>query len=156
MRQTTKILFICHGNICRSVMAQCVFQKMVNDRGAADRFFIDSAATSREELGNPVYPPAGRKLQQAGVPVLPHRARQITAADYDGYDLLIGMDAANLAGMRRIFSGDPAGKCTLLLDYTDRPGAISDPWYSGDFDAAFEDVRRGCEGLFRTLKPDEY
>lgn len=149
----TSILFICHGNICRSVMAQCVFQKMVNERGISGRFLIDSAATSREELGNPVYPPARRKLQEENIPVIPHRARQITAADYAKYDLFIGMDAANMANMRRIFSGDPDGKCRMLLDYTDRPGAISDPWYSGDFDAAYDDVLRGCEGLFRALAP---
>ena len=147
-----KILFICHGNICRSAMAQCVFQNMVNQAGLSDRFFIDSAAAHRDELGSSIYPPARRKLEREGVPVLPHRARLMTPADYDRYDLLIGMDQANLADMRRVFSGDPSGKCVLLLDFAGRSDPISDPWYTGDFDETYRDVLEGCQALFDSLK----
>ena len=149
--EMTKILFICHGNICRSTMAQCIFQELVNRRGWKERFRIDSAATSREELGNTIYPPAERKLKEQNVPILPHRARQITAADYAAFDYLIGMDSANLANMRRAFSGDPQGKCSLLLDYTSGGGTISDPWYTDDFDTAYAQIRAGCEALLAQL-----
>lgn len=147
-----KILFICHGNICRSAMAQCVFQNMVNRAGLSDRFFIDSAAAHRDELGSPIYPPARRKLEREGVPVLSHRARLMTPADYDHFDLLIGMDQANLTDMRRVFSGDPSGKCALLLDFAGRSAPISDPWYTGDFDETYRDVLEGCQALFDRLK----
>ncbi len=146
-----KVLFVCHGNICRSTMAECVFTLLAAERGAAEAFAVDSAATSTEELGNPIYPPAARKLREKGVPILPHRARQMTAADYDRYDLLIGMDEANRRNMTRIARGDPAGKIRLLLDFTDRPGEVSDPWYTRDFEAAWRDIRRGCEGLLDAL-----
>lgn len=143
----TKILFICHGNICRSVMAQCVMQALVEQRGAAGRFFIDSAATSAEELGNPIYPPARRELQRHGIPVLPHRARRVTAADYDRFDRLIVMDANNERNLRRILPSDPGGKVRRLL-----PGReVADPWYTGDFEATWNDVLAGCEALLREL-----
>lgn len=140
------ILFICHGNICRSTMAQCVFTHLAAQRGCADRFFIDSAAVSREELGNPIYPPARRCLQAHGVPVLAHRARQITPDDYDRFDRLIAMDGSNLRTMLRVFSGDPAGKCSLLLSRD-----VADPWYTGDFEATWRDVLTGCTQLLDTL-----
>ena len=143
----TKILFICHGNICRSVMAQCVMQALVEQRGAAGRFFIDSAATSAEELGNPIYPPARRELQRHGIPVLPHRARRVTAADYDRFDRLIVMDANNERNLRRILPSDPGGKVRRLLP--DRE--VADPWYTGDFEATWNDVLAGCEALLREL-----
>lgn len=143
----TKILFICHGNICRSAMAQCVMQALVEQRGAAGRFFIDSAATSAEELGNPIYPPARRELQRHGIPVLPHRARRVTAADYDRFDRLIVMDANNERNLRRILPSDPGGKVRRLL-----PGReVADPWYTGDFEATWNDVLAGCEALLREL-----
>ena len=143
----TKILFVCHGNICRSVMAQCVMQALVDARGAAGRFFIDSAATSAEELGSPIYPPARRELQRHSIPVLPHRARRVTAADYDRFDRLIVMDANNERNLRRILPSDPGGKVRRLL-----PGReVADPWYTGDFEATWNDVLAGCEALLREL-----
>lgn len=117
----TKILFICHGNICRSPMAEFVMKELVKKAGLSPQFYIDSAATSREEIGNPVYPPARRKLAEHGVPCGGHAARQLTGGDYAEYDLLIGMDQANLRNMRRICGGDPEGKLHLLLDYTGQP-----------------------------------
>lgn len=117
----TKILFICHGNICRSPMAEFVMKDLVKKAGLSPQFYIDSAATSREEIGNPVYPPARRKLAEHGVPCGGHAARQLTGGDYAEYDLLIGMDQANLRNMRRICGGDPEGKLHLLLDYTGSP-----------------------------------
>ena len=121
-----KILFICHGNICRSPMAEFVMKDMAAKAGAGERFVIDSAATSTEELGNPVYPPARRELAAHGVVCGPHTARQMTRADYDKYDLLIGMDSANIRNMTRICGGDPAGKIHRLLDYTARPGDVAE------------------------------
>ena len=146
-----KILFICHGNICRSTMAQSVMQYLVNRQGSSAAFQIDSAATSREEIGNPVYPPARRKLAEHGISCDGHAARQLTNADYEKYDLLIGMDSANLRNMHRICGGDFAGKLHLLMDYTDRPGDVADPWYTGDFEATWQDVLAGCQGLLREI-----
>ena len=144
----TKILFICHGNICRSPMAEFVMRELVKKAGLSPQFYIDSAATSREEIGNPVYPPAQRKLAEHGVPCGGHAARQLTGGDYAEYDLLIGMDQANLRNMRRICGGDPEGKLHLLLDYT---GDVADPWYTGDFEATWRDVLAGCRGLLAAL-----
>ena len=146
-----RILFVCLGNICRSPMAEFVMKDLVEKSGAADRFFIASAATSTEEIGNPVYPPARRELAKHGIGCAGKTARQMTAADYARYDLLIGMDRGNLRNMRRICGGDPEGKIRLLLDYTDRPGEVADPWYTGDFEAAWRDVSAGCRGLLKTL-----
>ena len=147
-----KILFICRGNICRSTMAQYVMQDLVRKAGIEKKFYIDSAATSTEEIGNPPHYGTRRKLQEMGVPCGDHRARQLTRRDYEKFDLLIGMDEANLRNMRRMLGGDPDGKIHLLLDYTDRPGAIADPWYTGDFDATWEDVLAGCQGLLAALR----
>ena len=116
-----------------------------------ERVVIDSAATSTEELGNPVYPPARRELAAHGVVCGPHTARQMTRADYDKYDLLIGMDSANIRNMTRICGGDPAGKIHRLLDYTARPGDVADPWYTGDFSATWRDVAEGCRGLLKAI-----
>ena len=147
-----KILFICHGNICRSTMAQFVFLHLARQEGRAGEFHVDSAATSTEELGNPVHPGTRRKLAQVGIPCGEHRARQLRKDEYGEFDLLIGMDEANLRNMRRILGGDPEGKIHLLLDYAGRPGqAIADPWYTGNFDATFDDVMAGCQGLLRQL-----
>ncbi len=142
-----KILFVCHGNICRSVMAEYIMQHLAAQAGVAQRWQIDSAATSREEIGNPIYPEARRMLESRGVPVGSHRARQLCAADYAAFDLLIAMDRANLRNMQRICGGDPEDKLRLLLDYTDRPGEVADPWYTRDFTAAYRDVLAGCHAL---------
>lgn len=151
----TKILFVCHGNICRSPMAEYVMKDLVKRAGVADQFQIDSAATSREELGNPVYPPARRKLAEHGISCGGHAARQLRPGDYGAYDLLIGMDSANIRNMRRICGGDAAGKIHLLLDYADRPGQeVADPWYTGDFEATWQDVLAGCRGILRGIQPE--
>ena len=146
------ILFVCHGNICRSPMAEFVMKETVNRAGVEGQFLIESAATSTEELGNPVYPPARRKLAEHGIRCDGKTARQMRREDYDRFDLLIGMDSFNLRNMRRIVGGDPEGKMRLLLDYTSRPGEVDDPWYSGDFDATWRDVTEGCEGLLKSLQ----
>ena len=146
-----RVLFVCHGNICRSPMAEFMMKDIVEKAGLADRFEIASAATSTEEIGNGVYPPARRKLAEHGISCAGKTARQITKADYRHYDCLIGMDDMNLRNMRRAFDGDPDGKCSLLLDYTDRPGNVADPWYTGDFEATWQDVTEGCRGLLEYL-----
>ncbi len=120
----------------------------------AERFFIASAATSAEEIGNPVYPPARRELARHGIPCAGHAARRLTKADYRDFDLLIGMDRANLRDMARICGGDPEGKLRLLLDGTDRPGDVADPWYTGDFAATWRDVAAGCGALLERLKKE--
>lgn len=147
----TKILFICHGNICRSTMAEYVMKHLVQKNGLEHDIFIDSAATSTEEIGNGVHHGTRRKLAQVGIPCGDHRARQVTWADYQHFDLLIGMDDANLRNLRRMLGNDPDGKISLLLDYTGRPGPIADPWYTGDFDATYRDVLEGCQGLLNKL-----
>jgi len=146
-----KVLFVCHGNICRSPMAEFVMKHLVKEAGLSGRFEIASAATSTEELGNPVYPPARRKLLEHGIRCDGKRARQLTRADYQKYDVLIGMDHANLRNMHRICGGDPDGKIHMLLDYTDRPGSVADPWYTDDFDATWRDAMEGCTGLLKSL-----
>lgn len=145
----TRILFICHGNICRSPMAEFVMTDLAAKAGAADAFEIASAATSAEELGNPVYPPARRKLAEHGISCGNKRARRLRPDDYDSYDLLIAMDRANIRNIERICDGDPDGKVHLLLDYTDHPGEVADPWYSGDFEATWQDVLAGCKGILK-------
>ena len=147
-----KILFVCHGNICRSPMAEFVMKYLVQEAGLQHRFHIASAATSTEEIGNPVYPPARRKLAEHGISCEGKRARQMTAADYGEYDLLIGMDQMNLRNMRRIACGDPEGKICALMDYTARPGEVADPWYTGNFEATWRDVSEGCQGLLLRLQ----
>ena len=146
-----KILFVCHGNICRSPMAEFVMKDLVEKAGLKDRFHIESAATSTEEIGNPVYPPARRKLAEYGISCAGHAARQLTRKDYDQFDWLIGMDFANLRNMRRMCGGDEHDKIHLLMDYTHRPGEVADPWYTGNFEATWQDVREGCEGLLQYL-----
>ena len=146
-----KILFVCHGNICRSPMAEFVMKDLVRKAGLASQFYIESAATSREEIGNPVYPPAQRKLAEHGISCDGHAARQLTNADYVNYDLLIGMDSANLRNMYRICGGDPDGKLHLLMDYTDHLCDVADPWCTDDFEATWQDVLAGCHGLLHEL-----
>ena len=146
-----KILFVCHGNICRSPMAEFFMKDLVRKAGRAEEFSIASAATSTEEIGNPVYPPARRMLAAHGIDCTGKTARQLRKADYAQYDYLIGMDQANFRNMQRMCGGDPDGKIHLLLDFTDRPGQVADPWYTGDFQATWEDVLEGCEGLLRHI-----
>ena len=151
----TKILFICHGNICRSPMAEFCFRELVRQAGVHTRFEAASAAVSREELGAPMDPRAQRTLQRHDVPFAPRSAQLMTKSDYDAYDLLLGMDRENLRRMARICGGDPAGKLRLLLDFTDAPRNVADPWYSGDFEAAWADIESGCRALLRALQAAE-
>ncbi len=132
-------------------MAEFVMKDLVKKAGLEGQFQIASAATSTEEIGNPVYPPARRKLAEHGISCAGKTARQLTKGDYAQYDLLIGMDRANIRNMNRICGGDPDGKIKLLLDYTDHPGDVADPWYTGDFDATWRDVLEGCQGLLRSI-----
>lgn len=144
-----RILFLCHGNICRSPMAEFIMKDLVKKAGLEQSIQIESAATSTEEIGNPVYPPARRKLSEHGIDCSGKRARQLLNSDYEKYDLLIGMDRANLRSMYRICGGDFADKMHLLMDFTDRPGEVADPWYTDDFDTTWRDVEEGCRGLLR-------
>ncbi len=147
----TKILFICHGNICRSPMAEFVMKDMVKKAGRESQFEIASAATSTEEIGNPVYPPVRRKLAEHGIDCSGKTARPLKNCDYEQYDLLIGMDQANIRNMYRICGGDFFDKMHLLMDFTDHPGEVADPWYTGDFEATWRDVEEGCRGLLAQL-----
>ena len=152
----TKILFVCHGNICRSPMAEFVMKALTERAGLASQFHIESAAASREELGNPVYPPARRKLAEHGISCAGHAARQLSKKDYGKYDLLIGMDSSNLRDMRRICGGDPLGKMSLLMNHTARPGDVADPWYTGDFESAWLDIEYGCQQLLTELSEKQH
>ena len=150
-QQTYRILFICHGNICRSPMAEFVMKDLVKKAGLEDRFVIESAATSTEEIGNSVYPPARRKLAEHGISCQGKTARQMRRSDYDRYDLLIGMDAWNIRNMKNICGGDPEGKITMLMDFMRHPRDVADPWYTGDFEATWRDVLEGCQALLNRL-----
>ena len=149
-----KILFVCHGNICRSPMAEFVMKDLVKKAGREREFAVASAATSSEELGNPVYPPARRKLREHGIDCAGKTARKITRADYDDFDLLIGMDEYNRRNMMRVFGGDPEGKIRLLMSYTGSDREVADPWYTGDFASTWRDVLAGCTALLDSLPPD--
>lgn len=146
-----KILFICHGNICRSPMAEFVMKKMMKDAGLESQFEIASAATSTEEIGNPVYPPARRILAEHGIGCAGKTARQMTRQDYDYFDQIVAMDRNNLRNLKRMFGEDTQHKISLLMDYTHRPGDVADPWYTGDFEATWHDVWDGCEGLLKNV-----
>ena len=146
-----KILFVCHGNICRSPMAEFVMKDLVNKKGMADQFEIASAATSTEEIGNPVYPPAKRKLKEHGISCEGKTARQMTKADYTYYDYIIAMDRFNLRNMTRFVGNDPDNKVSLLMDFTSHPKDVADPWYTGDFDTTWNDVYEGCVGILNRL-----
>jgi len=145
------ILFVCHGNICRSPMAEFVMKDLVRKAGREAEFHIESAATSTEEIGNSVYPPARNKLAEHGISCQGKRARQMTREDYQRFDLLIGMDRWNIKNMEDICEGDDEDKIHMMLDYTSRPGDVADPWYTGNFEATWRDVLEGCRGLLRTL-----
>ncbi len=147
-----KILFVCHGNICRSPMAEFVMKDLVKKAGLEEQFLIESAAVSREELGNPVYPPARKKLAEHGIRCDGKTAWQISAKDYDRYDYLVCMDRSNLRLLDRIIGSDPEGKVSLLLDHAGISRDVADPWYTGDFDATWNDVVEGCTALLEKLK----
>ena len=146
-----KILFICHGNICRSPMSEYVMKDLVEKRGLSDCFYIDSAATSTEETGNRVHRGTREKLREKGIFCGDHRARQMTRADYGEFDYLIGMDTWNVSNMERIAGKDPEKKIRRLLDFTEFPGDIADPWYTGNFDETYEDVSEGCQALLEYI-----
>lgn len=148
----TKIMFVCLGNICRSPMAEFIMKDLVKKAGLSDAYFIDSAATCSDELGNPVYPPVRAVLNERGLSCRGKTAKQLSARDYDKYDYFIGMDQGNRRSMLRLFDGDPAGKVSLLLDYTDHPRDVADPWYTRDFHSAERDIVCGCEALLQTLQ----
>lgn len=147
-----RVLMCCHGNICRSTMGQMVLQDMVNKRGLTDLFSIDSRATSTEEIGNPPHRGTVRKLKEVGIPVLPHRATQITWKDYINSDYIIGMDTWNMKNLSRMLKGDPEGKIYKFLTFSGSDRDIADPWYTGDFDATYNDIVEGCEGFLEYLK----
>ncbi|MDE5602127.1 MAG: low molecular weight phosphotyrosine protein phosphatase [Clostridia bacterium] len=140
-----RIMFVCLGNICRSAMAECIMTDIVKRRGLDSAFYIDSAGTSSEEDGNGIYPAAARKLKEMGVPLLSHRAKQLTRDDYDKFDFIFCMEQRNVDSAKRIFGGDKDGKVMRLLDITDNPRNIADPWWTGDFDRAYADIVEGCE-----------
>lgn len=150
-----RILFICHGNICRSPMAEFMLKKMVADRGIEDDFYIESAATSTEEIwngvGNPVYPPARDELRRHGIDCSGKRARQVTPEDYDRFDYIICMENTNIRNTLRILRSDPEGKVKRLLDYGDRPRDIADPWYTGIFDRTYNDIDEGLNAFLEYL-----
>ena len=150
-----RIMFVCHGNICRSPMAEFIFKKMLRERGLEDRFVVASSATSTEEIwggvGNPVYPPACEELARHGIACDGKRAVQLRREDYDKYDLFIGMDSANVRNMHRMLGGDPESKIRKLMDYTGRGGDVADPWYSERFDIAYRDISDGCAALLEEL-----
>ena len=147
-----KVLFVCHGNICRSTMAQSVMTHLLARRGLSDCFTVASAATSREEIGNTPHYGTVAKLRQVGIPVVPHRAVQMTQADYDYYDYLIGMDTANIRNMNTIAGGDKDGKIYKMLSFAGSGRDVADPWYTGDFDATYRDVVDGCKGFLKEEK----
>ena len=147
-----KILFVCHGNICRSPLAESVFTYMVSSLGLSDQFIIDSFATSTEEIGNPPHRGTVNKLREAGIPLVPHRAKQITLSDYDGADYIIGMDSANIRNLNRMLKGDSDGKVYKLLSFAGLDRDVADPWYTGDFDATYEDVTLGCKAFLDYLR----
>lgn len=146
-----KILFVCHGNICRSTMAESIMTYIVKEKNLENSFYIHSAATSREEIGNPPHYGTVGKLREVKIPLVPHRAIQMTAQDYQKYDYLIGMDTANIRNMTRIAGGDNEGKIYKLLTFAGSGRDVADPWYTGDFDMTYQDVTAGCNGLLHYI-----
>ncbi|MBO4557911.1 MAG: low molecular weight phosphotyrosine protein phosphatase [Bacteroidales bacterium] len=143
-----RIIFVCHGNICRSAMAEFILKAMVKERGVADQFHIESAAVSDEEMGNPIYPPAKRCLTQHGIPFdSQKRARRINSADYDRFDTIVCMDASNLRLIKYIIPSDPEGKIHLMMTYAGIHRDVADPWYTGDFEATYRDLVQGCTAM---------
>ncbi len=151
-----KILFVCHGNICRSPMAEFVMKDLVRRKGEENEFFIASAATSREELGNGVYPPVKRILAAMGIDCSGKRARQVTKADYAEFDYIVCMDRNNMRNIKYIIESDPENKIFMLLSLTETPRDVADPWYTGDFEATKRDVIIGCERLYEHIKKQSH
>ena len=147
-----KILFICHGNICRSTMAQSVFTYQIKKLGLEDKFYIDSMATSREEIGNPPHRGTVSKLNELSIPVVPHKAKQVSLFDYGNFDYIIGMDTENMRNLNRIFKNDKENKLYKFLSFADSDRDIADPWYTGNFDETYTDILEGCEGFLKYLK----
>ena len=145
----SRIMFVCHGNICRSVMAECVMVWLLEESGLD--VLVASSATSTEEIGNPIYPPALSELRRHGVPVIPHRAVQLRRSDLSKYDIFLGADSVNIRNMLRILGPEANGKCFRLLDFTDNPRDIADPWYTGGFDETWQDVLEGCQTILHLL-----
>lgn len=146
------ILFVCHGNICRSPMAESVMTDLLVRHGGKGSVLVSSAAAHTDEIGNPPHRGTAECLRARGIPLVPHRARLMTARDGDSFDLLIGMDVWNVRDMKRIVGEKNADKVKMLLDFSDRPRPIADPWYTGNFDESFRDILEGCEGLYAYLK----
>ncbi len=146
------VLFVCLGNICRSPMAESLFSYRVKEAGLSDKIFVSSAATSTEELGNPPHRGTLTVLKKYGIPLVPHRARQLTVRDGERFDYLVGMDLQNVRGIRRIVGENHAEKARMLLDFTDSPREIADPWYTGDFDAAYRDIAKGTQALLDEIR----
>lgn len=155
-KKKIRVLFVCLGNICRSPMAEMTFNQLAQQEGLDNCIEADSAATSTEELGNPMYPPARAELARHHVPCLPHRARAMIKADYQDYDLLIGMEDSNISNMLRIAGGDPQKKIHKLMDYTKQGGNVQDPWYTSDFGTAYQHILAGCKGLIEVLKQNSH
>ncbi|MBR2413377.1 MAG: low molecular weight phosphotyrosine protein phosphatase [Clostridia bacterium] len=153
-----KILFICHGNICRSPMAEFIFKKMLSENGLSDRVFVSSCATSTETIwhgqGEPVYPPAAKELSRHGIFCDGKRSVQLQKSDYNKYDLLICMDSNNIRNSMYIIGADPQNKLCKLMDFTDRPGDVSDPWFTRDFVTCYRDIKNGCERLLEKIKKE--
>ena len=147
-----RILFVCHGNICRSPMAEFIMKDMVRRRGLAGKYHIESCATSTEEIGCDIYPPAKRCLSSHGIPFEHRSARQMTSDDYGSYDMIIAMDTVNLRNMRRFVGDDPEKKVSLMMDHCGRGGDVADPWYTGDFERTYDDISEACEGLLDSLE----
>ena len=146
-----KVAFCCHGNICRSTLSESVFTYKVKELGLEDMFLIDSFATSREEIGNPPHRGTVNKLREVGIPLVPHRAKQISLEDYDKFDYIIGMDEVNIKYLNRMLKNDPDGKIYKFLSFSGSGRDIADPWYTGDFDETYKDVIEGCEGFLKYL-----
>lgn len=146
-----KVLFVCLGNICRSPMAEFVMKDLVEKENLASEFYIASAATSSEEIGNPVHHGTRNKLKELGISTAGKCAVQLKKKDYDDYDYILGMEQRNIAGIMRIIGNDPKKKIKRLLDYSSNPRDIADPWYTGDFDVTYTDVKEGCEALLNTI-----
>lgn len=147
-----RVMFVCHGNICRSPMAEFLLKDMVQKRGIADRFVIESSATTNEEIGNPVYPGTKKRLAKEGISVEGKVAKRLRRDDYANYDLFIGMDEENMRDMDRLFSGDPDGKVYKMLEFAGTDRDVADPWYTGNFDVTYNDIYDGCIGLLGFLK----